>query len=151
SIWITVANSWQQTPAGYHLVRTANGMMRAEITDFWAMVFNPSCVHRILHVWLGAFILGAFFALSIASFYILKGKHLRFAKSTCKIALIYAAVTSCLMLVSGHFQADAVAVNQPAKLAAFEGHFKTGTGGTEMYVFGYPDVKNETVYGLAIP
>ena len=44
SIWITVANSWQQTPAG-HVMRekTINGrtFMRAEITDFWAMVFNP--------------------------------------------------------------------------------------------------------------
>jgi len=151
SIWITIANSWQQTPAGYHLVKTSLGFTRAEITDFWAMVFNPSSVHRLVHVWLGAAILGAFFALSIASYYILKGQHLQFAKTTTRIALIYAAVSSCLMLVSGHFQADAVSVNQPAKLAAFEGHFKTGTTGTEMYLFGYPDVKNEVVYGVSIP
>src|SRR5580700_11987701 len=48
SIWITVANSWQQTPTGYHVVKTASGFYRAEITDFWAMVFNPSSVHRII-------------------------------------------------------------------------------------------------------
>src|SRR5213083_1529704 len=40
AIWIVVANSWQQTPAGFHLVETASGV-RAEITDFWAVVFNP--------------------------------------------------------------------------------------------------------------
>ena len=34
--WIIVANSWQQTPAGYKLVNN-----RAELTDFWAAVFNP--------------------------------------------------------------------------------------------------------------
>jgi cytochrome d ubiquinol oxidase subunit I len=67
SIWIVVANSWQQTPAGHHIVQmTRDGapwvvdgepVMRAEIVDFWALVFNPSTVHRLVHVWIGAFIL----------------------------------------------------------------------------------------------
>ena len=57
SVWITIANSWQQTPAGHEIVQmTRNGepwfidgqaVMRAEIVDFWAMVFNPSTVHRL--------------------------------------------------------------------------------------------------------
>src|ERR1043166_3891274 len=50
SIWIVVANSWQQTPAGYHI---QGG--RAVITEFWAMVFNPSSMDRLVHVILGAF------------------------------------------------------------------------------------------------
>ena len=41
AIWIVVANSWMQTPAGYHVVVDAAGRPRAEITDFWAMIFNP--------------------------------------------------------------------------------------------------------------
>jgi cytochrome d ubiquinol oxidase subunit I len=152
SIWITIANSWQQTPAGYHIVKTATGFYRAEVTDFWAMVFNPSSVHRIIHVWIGAGILGAFFALSIAAYYILKNKYVDFAKHTMSIALVYAAVASCSSLVSGHFQADAVAENQPAKLAAFEAHYNTGTGGTEMYLFGIPDDKEQRIkFGVAIP
>src|SRR4029077_18838300 len=41
AIWIVVANSWMQTPSGYHIV--GEGMSaRAEITDFWAMVISPS-------------------------------------------------------------------------------------------------------------
>ncbi len=152
SIWITVANSWQQTPAGYHLVKSALGFYRAEVTDFWAMVFNPSSVHRIIHVWIGAFILGAFFAMSIAAYYVLRNRHLEFAKRTFRVALVYAAVASCAALLSGDLQAKAVAVNQPAKLAALEGHYHTGTGGTELYLFGVPDSKAEQVeFGLAIP
>ena len=83
SIWIVVANSWQQTPAGSHLVeQTINGItyQRAEIVDFWALVFNPSTVHRLVHVWIGAFILGACFVMSISAWYLLKGRHLEFAK-----------------------------------------------------------------------
>ncbi|CAN5566165.1 cytochrome ubiquinol oxidase subunit I [soil metagenome] len=152
SVWITIANSWQQTPAGYHIVKSATGFWRAEVTDFWAMCFNPSMVHRMLHVWLGCFILGAFFALSIGAFYILKNKHTAFAKKTVEISLIYAAISSLAMLGSGHFQADAVADNQPAKLAAFEGHFETGSGGTPLYAFGWPDEKEKKVkFGLAVP
>ena len=55
ALWIVVANSWQQTPAGYRIV--GEGMQaRAEITDFWAMVFNPSRVERyctsgLAHFW----------------------------------------------------------------------------------------------------
>lgn len=52
AVWIVVANSWQQTPAGYHLV-TSDGVTRAEITDFREMVFNPSSVERISHVLAG--------------------------------------------------------------------------------------------------
>ena len=45
AVWIVVANSWQQTPAGYHIVG-AGLNARAEITDFWAMVFSPSSMAR---------------------------------------------------------------------------------------------------------
>jgi cytochrome bd ubiquinol oxidase subunit I len=59
AVWIVVANSWMQTPAGYHVV--GEGLMaRAEITDFWAMVFNPSSVERLSHTIGGAWICGAF-------------------------------------------------------------------------------------------
>jgi cytochrome d ubiquinol oxidase subunit I len=152
SIWITVANSWQQTPAGYHIVRTASGFLRAEIVDFWAMVFNPSTIPRLLHVWIGAFVLGAFFAMSVSAFYILKEKHVEFAQKNFKIALVYGALVSLLAGATGHLQACEVAYNQPAKLAAMEAHFETGKGGTGLYAFGIPDPAEHTVKaGLQIP
>lgn len=84
-----VANSWQQTPAGYHIV--GEGMnARAEITDFWAMVFNPSSVDRLLHVWIGAFLAGAFLVMSVNAYYIIKKKHLEIARPSFKIALLVA-------------------------------------------------------------
>jgi len=152
SVWIVIANSWQQTPAGYHLVRTASGLMRAEVTDFWAMIFNPSTVPRLLHVWIAAFILGAFYGMSICAWYILKGKHLKFAKKCFVIALLYGSVASFAGLASGHLQACEVASNQPAKLAALEANFHTGRSGTEMYILGIPNIKEERVdLGLSIP
>ena len=151
SVWIIIANSWQQTPAGYHIVNGPNGP-RAEILDFWAMVFNPSTVDRLTHTLLGAFILGAFFVMSISAYYIIKERHLDFAKRSFKIALALGTASSLLVAVSGHSNANMVAENQPAKLAAFEGHFHTGEGGSPLYLFGIPDEEaKEVKYGVAIP
>ena len=151
SVWIVIANSWMHTPAGYHLVEEG-GRHRAEITDFWAMVFNPSALHRLGHVLLGALILGAFFTMSISAYYLLKKRHEDLATRAFTVGLVMAAVSSVLMLVSGHAQAKALAHNQPAKLAALEGHFHTGEGPTDLYVFGWPDREAETVhFGIALP
>jgi len=150
SVWITIANSWQQTPAGYHIVGTGVHA-RAEITDFWAMVFNPSSVQRLIHVWIGCGILGAFFVLSISSWYILRGRHLEVSKKMFKLALGLGIISSLAAPISGHFQARGVAVNQPPKLAAFEGHFDS-KGPAPMHLFGIVDTKTETVRdGVAIP
>ncbi|MFL5745533.1 MAG: cytochrome ubiquinol oxidase subunit I [Niastella sp.] len=149
AIWIVVANSWQQTPAGFHIVGT--GMeARAEITDFWAMVFNPSSVQRLMHVWIAAFLAGIFLVLSVNAWYILKGKHLDIAKRSFKIALVAATVFSLLQLVAGHSSADVVYKHQPAKLAALEGHYDS-MAVADMFLLGYVDQKNQKVTGIRIP
>jgi len=79
AFWILVANSWQQTPQGYHIVNN-NGVLRAEIVDFWAMVFNPSTADRLIHTILASFMTGGFFMLSIAAYYLLKKIHVEHAK-----------------------------------------------------------------------
>lgn len=155
SIWIVVANSWQQTPAGFHIVErqiNEHVFQRAEILSFWEMVFNPSSIDRLVHVWLGAFILGAFFVMSISAWYLLKGLHPEFAKRSFTGGLLLGTLASLGQLLSGHFNADMVAREQPAKLAAFEGHFETGEGGTAMYLLGWPDEASKSVRGgVAVP
>jgi len=149
AIWIVVANSWQQTPAGYHIV--GEGLnARAEITDFWAMVFNPSSVERVTHVWIGAFLAGSFLVISIASYYLLKNKHVEFAKKAFGIGLVVALLSSYAQLFSGHKSADVVANYQPAKLAAMEGHFDSSAP-ANMYLFGYVDKQKEVTHGVSIP
>jgi cytochrome d ubiquinol oxidase subunit I len=116
------------------------------------MVFNPSTVHRLVHVWLGAFILGAFFVMSISAWYSLRGRHTEFARRSFSGSLLLGIVASLGQLVSGHFNSEMVAREQPAKLAAFEGHFETGEGGTPLYLFGWPDEESKEVRsGVAIP
>lgn len=150
AIWIVVANSWQQTPAGFHLVERA-GMIRAEVTDFAQVVFNPSSMMRLAHVLLGAWILGAFFVMSITAFYILKRRHVIFARRGFVIGLLLAVISSSLQLVTGHFSGQIVAKHQPPKLAAFEGLFQTQAR-APIHLFGIPNLKTRQVdYSIAIP
>jgi len=149
AIWIVVANSWQQTPAGFQIV--GEGLdARAEITDFWAMVFNPSSVERLVHVWLGAFLAGAFLVLSVHAYYLLRNRHVALSKKAFKIALIVATTVSLGQLVAGHASADGVAENQPAKLAALEGHFEANAP-ADAYVLGWVDKESQEVTGIPIP
>jgi cytochrome d ubiquinol oxidase subunit I len=149
AIWIVVANSWQQTPAGHHVVQSMSGL-RAEIVDFWAMVFSPSSLDRISHVYAGAWQAGAFFALSVSAYYLLKKKHLEFAKASVKIAIFVACLASIAQLVTGHASAKGVSETQPAKLAAFEGHYPASEP-APMYLFGWVNEKQEKVqFGIKI-
>lgn len=150
AIWIVVANSWQQTPAGFHLV--GEGLAaRAEITDFWAMVFNPSSMDRLSHTLIGAMIMGAFFVMSVMAYYILKQRHLDLAKKSFAIALVFGCLASWAALVTGHKQAMKLPITQPAKLAAFEGLYRTESS-TPLTLFGIPDSTTQTVkYNVAVP
>ena len=150
AVWIVVANSWQQTPAGYHIV--GEGLnVRAEITDFWEMVFNPSSVDRLLHVLSGAWLAGAFLVISVSAFYLLKNKHHDFAKSSFRIALLLAVFASLFQLFTGHQSAIGVSENQPAKLAAMEAHFDSSSVGA-LHLFGWVDENNQKVnLGIGVP
>jgi cytochrome d ubiquinol oxidase subunit I len=149
AVWIVVANSWQQTPAGYHLVGH-DFAVRAEITDFWAMVFNPSSDDRLLHVWVGAFLAGSFLVLSVHAYYIYKNKYVEISKKAFKVALAVATVSALLQILLGHHSAKGVAVTQPAKLAAFEGHYDN-LAAADMYLVGYVNNQTEQASGIKIP
>lgn len=150
AIWIIVANSWMQTPAGFHVV--GEGLTaRAEITDFWAMVFNPSSVDRLLHSIIGAWLSGAFLVISVAAFYKLRNKHIDFARESMRIGLGVALVACILQGISGDSSARGVSQNQPGKFAAIEAIYKTEKG-VPLTLFGIVDSQKETLeYTISIP
>ena len=150
AVWIVVANAWMQTPAGFHIVgEGANA--RAEITDFWAMVFNPSSMDRLSHVLMGAWQAGAFLVLSVSAFYLLQRRHEAFARASMKIGLIVALAASVLQVATGHRSAIGVARYQPAKLAACEAHYPASGAPGDLHVVGWVDEVRERVVGVRLP
>jgi cytochrome d ubiquinol oxidase subunit I len=149
ALWIVVANSWMQTPAGFRIEGTGDNA-RAIVTDFWAMIFNPSAVDRVVHVVVGCWLAGIFLVLSVTGYYMLKRRHPEFVRVNMKIGLIVAFVTLVLQLISADSTARGVAENQPPKLAAIEGIYKTEPY-TPITILGWTDNETKEVHGLRIP
>ena len=133
AFWILVANSWQQTPAGY-LLRDG----RAELLDFWAAVFNPSTLPRFFHTMDAALITGCFFVAGIAAYLVRRNRDDGLARAALKLAIVAGLVVSVLeVFPSGHLHARQVAHTQPEKFAAIEGLYSS-TSAAPMVLFAYP-------------
>ncbi len=133
AFWIIVANSWQQTPAGY-VVR--NG--RAELTDFWAAVFNPSTMPRYFHTVTGALVVGAFVMAGVAAWHLRRDANAAFARKALKLAIAWGLLVSVAEVMPfGHLHAQQVAATQPEKFAAMQGLY-TSTTGAPLVLFALP-------------
>ena len=86
ALWILMANSWMQTPQGFTIV-TDPAPTRAVMTDFWQVIFTPSFIPRLMHVFMASWTVGAALMLSVSSWYLLKKRHVELAKSNLKVAL----------------------------------------------------------------
>jgi cytochrome d ubiquinol oxidase subunit I len=145
-LWIIIANSWMQTPAGF---RMEGG--RAVLEDFFGAALNPSTVVRYVHTILGGWLTGALVAMAIAAWLLLKGRAADKAVRLMKPALALFAVSAVLQLGAGHAHSVQVTRTQPEKMAAFEALWRTQDG-APFTVFGVPDAKNErTLLAVRVP
>ena len=121
ALWILIANSWMQTPAGAELA--ADGS-KAVITDF-------------------LLILGAFASLAVGAWYLLRGKHADFAMKTIRVGAVVGIVASCALIVTAHSSAVEVSQEQPTKLAMMEGMYNDEV--PPLYAFGWVDEESQQV------
>ncbi len=146
ALWIIIANSWMQTPAGFEIMGN-----RAVLTDFFAAALNPSTLPRYLHTINAALMTGAFFVVGVSAWYLIKKRHFRFASESLKLGLIVAVLATIGQLLNGHYSAVQVTYTQPEKLAAMEGQFETQKG-AGLFLFGLPDAEAEkTHFRVEIP
>lgn len=144
AVWILIANSWQQTPAGYAI---EDG--RAILTSFWAAAFNPSFAPRYVHTIVACVIAGCFVVASICAWYLLKKRHVHFARQALVTALVVGLLASAAMPIIGHWHALEVAKYQPVKMAAFENLTETQKN-APLYLFGWVNDDGGTT-GVSIP
>ncbi len=155
ALWIIIANSWMQTPAGYAMVPKAgiNGVVvkMPQLNDFFAAAFNPSTLPRLTHTLLGALLTGALFMTGISAWFLLKGRDEAYARPTLHLGLTTATVAALLLLFAGHWHAIQVTLTQPTKLAAFEGLFTTRDH-APLTLFGLPNkTTGKLDYAIQVP
>jgi cytochrome bd ubiquinol oxidase subunit I len=145
-LWIIIANSWMQTPAGFAI---EGG--RAVLKDFFAAAFNDSTLIRYMHTVMGGWITGSLFTAGIGSWYLLKNRDQEAAKPLLMTALYIFIAIAVLQFGSGHGHSVQVARTQPAKMAAFEALWQTREG-APMSIIGIPDPSaKKTNFEIAVP
>ena len=144
ALWILIANSWMQTPAGYKI---EGG--KAVLTSFWEAALNPSTAPRYFHTIAATIITGCFVAAGVCAYYMLKKRHLHFARTAMLWAISVGLVVSIAMPFIGHWGALVVAEYQPIKMAAFENVGDTQTN-APLYLFGWVNGDGSTT-GVSIP
>jgi cytochrome bd ubiquinol oxidase subunit I len=146
--WIIAANSWMQTPAGFHM---ADGKFM--VADFVTATFTPSFIIRLAHMLMACFETSVFAIAGISAYFLLKGAHTQFYSRSMAIALLMAALFAPLQVYIGDTSGREVFHHQPAKLAAIEGHWETNKqGGAPLSLMGLPDMKEEkTLFEIEIP
>jgi cytochrome bd ubiquinol oxidase subunit I len=145
-IFVVIANAWMNAPTGFRLV---DGKL-VDIDPIAAML-NPAALPQTLHMTLAAYAATGFVVAGIHAFMLTRDANNRFHKAALAIALVVGGVSAILQPLSGDLLAKRVAVTQPVKLAAFEGHFETEQG-APLRIGGIPDENARvTRYSIEVP
>ncbi|WP_144373276.1 cytochrome ubiquinol oxidase subunit I [Vogesella urethralis] len=149
ALWILIANGWMQNPIGaefnYHT-------MRMEMTDFWAVLFNPVAQAKFVHTVSAGYVTGAMFVLSISSWYLLRGRDVEFAKKSFRIAAAFGFASVCSVIVLGDESGYSVGESQQTKLAAMEAMWHTEPAPASFNVIAWPneaEMKND--WAIEVP
>ena len=145
-IFVVIANAWMNAPTGFTVV---DGKLAS--VDPIAGMLNPMAFQQTLHMTLASYAATGFAVAGIHAFLLLFDRQNAFHRRALAIALWVGAPAAVLQPLSGDMSARVVARYQPAKLAAMESHFKTGTR-VPLVIGGWPDMETgETRYAIRIP
>lgn len=149
SLWIIIANGFMQHPVGYNMAADGSKVV---MTDFLALITNGYVWYMMVHTLLAAYLLTAFLMMGICAYHFLKGNNDEVFKKSFRIAVAIALVTAVVLPVLGHGYAQYVTELQPAKGAAMDAIWETGSG-EPMYLIQIPDSStgSNSVQLLGIP
>ncbi|MTJ81352.1 MAG: cytochrome bd-I ubiquinol oxidase subunit CydA [Telmatospirillum sp.] len=149
ALWILVANGWMQYPAGAHFNFET---MRMELDSFSSVLFNPVAQAKFVHTVSAGYVTGAMFVLAISSWYLLKGRHIEFARRSFIVAASFGLASCLSVVVLGDESGYTVSEHQKMKLAAIEAMWETEPAPASFTAVGLPDVAARTThYAVKIP
>lgn len=146
AFWILALNSWMHTPAGFEMI---DG--KAHVTNWLAVIFNPSFPYRITHMLLASGLTVAFLLAGISAYRWLKKDQSQEVMTTIRAALLVAATLIPIQIIVGDLHGLNTLKHQPAKIAAMEGIWETQQGAPAVLI-ALPDAKTQSnQFEIAIP
>ncbi|MHB1681459.1 MAG: cytochrome ubiquinol oxidase subunit I [Bacilli bacterium] len=147
AFWILTANAFMQEPVGY-IIRNGH----AEMSNFFALISNPQLWLEFPHVWLGALSTGAFFVMGVSAYHLLRRNSTEVFKRSFHLAVSLAVVSSILVAVVGHAQAQHLVTAQPMKMAASEALWNTSPEHAPWTVVaGIDSAQHRNSFAIQIP
>ena len=95
--------------------------MRMEVTDFMDVLFNPVAQAKFVHTVSAGYVIGSVFVLAISACYLLRGRHVEFAKRSMTVAASFGLASALCVVVLGDESGYTAGVNQKMKIAADRG------------------------------
>lgn len=141
ALWILIANGWMQNPVGAVFNPDT---MRMEVSDFWALIFNPVAQAKFVHTVSAGYVTGSVFVLAISAFYLLRGRHRDLALRSATVAASFGLASALSVVVLGDESGYTAGENQKMKLAAIEAIWKTEPAPASFTLFGLPDAEART-------
>ena len=149
ALWILIANAWMQNPTGAHFNSTT---MRMELDSIRDVIFNPVAQSKFVHTVSAGYVTGAIFVLAISAWYLLKARHIEFAKRSATIAISFGLAAALSVVVLGDESGYTVTEHQKMKLAAIESEWHTEPAPAGFTLFGIPDMAtHETLAKVQVP
>ncbi len=149
ALWILIANGWMQNPVGSAFNPDT---MRMELTSFYEIFFNPVAQSKVIHTVSACYITGAVFVLSVSAYYLLKKRHIEFAKRSMTVAASFGLAAALSVVVLGDESGYTASQNQKMKLAAIEAMWEREPAPAGFSVFGFPDIsQHKTHYEVKVP
>lgn len=135
ALWITTANGFMQNPVGYEMAADGSKVV---MTDFFALLTNSYVWYMLIHTLLAAYLLTSFLIMGICAYHFLKRNNSEVFKKSFSIAVAIALATAVMLPVLGHGYAQYVTELQPAKGAAMDAIWETGSR-EPLYLIQVPD------------
>ncbi|MFI4891095.1 MAG: cytochrome ubiquinol oxidase subunit I [Steroidobacterales bacterium] len=149
ALWILIANAWMQNPTGAHF---NSNTVRMELDSIRDVIFNPVAQSKFVHTVSAGYVTGAVFVLAISAWYLLRGRHIEFAKRSATVAISFGLAAALSVVVLGDESGYTVTEHQKMKLAAMEGMWHTEPAPASFTVFGIPDMAaRETRARIQVP
>jgi cytochrome d ubiquinol oxidase subunit I len=144
AFFVVSANAWMNQPRGFTLVA-------GQVTDVspWKAMFNPATPPQTIHMILAAFMVAGFTTAAVYAVGMARGRRDRYHRLGFLIPFTFAAVVTPLQIAAGDYAARFLAHYQPAKLAAAEGLFHTGSH-VPLHLGGIAQ-DGQLRYAIAIP
>ncbi|WP_108125396.1 cytochrome ubiquinol oxidase subunit I [Saccharospirillum mangrovi] len=141
ALWILIANGWMQYPIGSALNIDT---MRMEMQSFAEVLLNPVAQVKFVHTVSAGYVTASIFVLAISSYYLLRNRHVSFARRSFAIAASFGLASTLSVIILGDESGYELGDVQQVKLAAVEAEWETEPAPAGFTLIGFPNDETES-------